>query len=358
MVDVAPGPEVRMIISKDDIEAMQVIVESAWTGEEPSVEMATSKKVNALSIGDDEASHIIHLILPRDAYRVPKLNIRAPNGIPIEFHSSVQDFEEPLHFAGLTIASEGDIAVPDNMLVKTARLHSTSGDITGSYNVSRAIVLKTITGNIDASVWVHHLPPPPHGPHGPHGPPKKEHEEDEEVVEDLFMGRRSLFGKAKNDKDHKKHDKDDKHHHHDHKPPHRPHHPPPPPPPVFVGAFSINGSIDLNVLPHRYPDPLLSVIVKSFTESGNVFVHVSRFFKGFFKAEAFDGELDLATGPNKTIEYLKEIVTEKGHIVEGLILPNGTHGPRGPPHPPKKDDEDDDDDEEEEAAEDAGFEKR
>lgn len=387
MVDVAPGPDVRMIISKDDIERSQLIVESTWTGEQPSVEMAIAKKVGALSIGEEDASHIIHLVLPRDATRVPKLNIRAPYGIPIEVHPSAMNSEEPLEFKGLTIVSEGDIAVPDNMLIETARLHTTGGDITGSYNVSRAIVFKTVTGNIKTSVWVRPPPPPPHGhphgppppphgpphgpppppPHGPpHGPPHQEYEDDAEEDEKSHDGqmKRSFFkGDKKHHKEHKKHD-------HDRKPPHPPHHPPhghpppppPPPPPPFIGAFSVNGSVALDVLSKETHNPFLSVLVKSFTHTGDVSVHISEFFKGFFKADAFHGDLDIASEGNKTVEYLKEVVLEHGHLVEGLIMPNcthGPHGPKGPHHSPERDDEDDEEevhDEEEQQEED--FEKR
>jgi len=45
---------------------------------------------------------------------------------------------------------------------------------------------------------------------------------------------------------------------------------------------------------------------------GDVSVHVSRFFKGFFAASAEHGTLDFETGGNKTIEILHQTVTGMG----------------------------------------------
>jgi hypothetical protein len=370
-VDLAAGVAAEIIVSTEDVATASVVVESAWDGVEgvQVIQLTIGERLDALALpvsihlrlikcqADHEAiegaSYKVHLVLPTTAHRVPPLKIRSPAAVPITFHASAAH----LTFSHLTIASDADVAVPQ-VDALSARIFTTSGEIKGHYNVSRSLVLRTVTGDIEAVVVAspyHRGAPPPPGDKGEHfpwpppsGPPRGPSNGGEPELEARKHGRTKrmvspgpmpcsskpsflarLFGFKK------------------------PHHPPPPHhpphPPIFIGAFSTTGSITLDIYSDHFPAPFLKTVTKAYSHTGDVFVHVSRFFKGFFEAEVAVGELDVATGGNKTLEVLHQVTTEKGEKLVGLIHPaNGTwphppkgphgpHGPHGPggPKPPK-----------------------
>jgi hypothetical protein len=277
----------------------------------------------------DGFSHKIHLILPalhnatsRPAEVLP-LKIRAPTSLTLTSTAEGYDFSD------LVIHTGGDVDLED-IVAQSAWVYTESGGIHGSYNVSRSLVLKTETGNIVANITAFpnggpggphgpHGPPGPHGPHGPHDPEHhhghhKDKKSTENETEDLKDAEAA----------------------HPHPDPHPHPHPPMHHVPTFIGAFSENGSITLDIYSVEHPASLLSVVTRARTELGDVSVHISDFFKGFFAAAVEKGSIDIATEGNKTIEILHETVSDHGSKIMGFVHPPHPEGKSPHPHKPHK----------------------
>jgi hypothetical protein len=391
-----PSVDAQVVISKEDVPCPTFVVESTWKDAVPASGMVSTEHQDTLLLNvsrwpsspphsshaqSSEAAHMIHLIMPLSASHVPSLTVTSSSGLPISLHGSALD-PKPLVMSHLEIITDADIELAE-LVAHDARFYTSTGDISGSYNVSGSLILKTLTGNIKADVSVqprpphlpppggpgkHHPPPPapghggppyppphhghgehpppPHAPHGHHGehPPHDHHHKD--------SSHRSHKKGKKGGKHHKREEtprqiqdhedgghkssflsrlfawKDEKphgpHHHHHHRPP------PPPPPPVFIGAFTTNGSIHLDVWPQTNQTDI-GVVVKTFSSTGDIFVNISEFFKGFFLAETKLGSLDIEAGKNKTLDIVRQVVTGKGALTKGFVHPNFTR--KYHPHP-------------------------
>lgn len=288
----------------------------------------------------DASGHIVHIVLPVDAKSVPPLAIATDDKVALELAPSAAD----VRFRRFAVESAGDVELP--ALVSKNVHVSTSGSIKGSFNVSREITLKTVTGDIDATVHVvpgHPKgPKPPKGPKEPKEPKDEEHEHEHKEHEHKHEHEHAEFEHKEEERDRKpcegkrqqarswgswfpfnifggdKKPEGDKPEHGDH--PHGP-----PPPPVGIRAMSVSGSIDLHI--HKPPFVSTRTFAKSAT--GDVKVHGLPSFHGHFVAGSKVGEVKVVAGP-KEIHTIKDKVTEKGRFVEGFVhFANGTF-----PHPP------------------------
>ncbi|WWC67269.1 uncharacterized protein I206_101177 [Kwoniella pini CBS 10737] len=368
------GLEGNVIISRSDITSesrhspSELIVESLFEGDVSGVEMKAGEWFDELTINSEDAiGHRIHLVLPSQKHRLPSLTISSTNSINFELATSAQD----LIFKDLTLKSEtGDINVP-SLVGGKINLDAVAGTIGGTYNVSQALVLKTVTGNIDAKVHViapwhgpHHRPPPPHKGKGKHGP-KHEHDNDDDEEDHKHKSehhdgsddedeekkhehhKRNKKHSKKGKKEHKKR----KHHDHHKKDkrswlskwfgkferPSHPHPPPPPPPrPAFIGAFSTTGSVNLTVLSQGN---YTSSIIKAISKTNNVSVQHAENFRGLYEISSFVGNYSLSI-PEKYKDHhiLEQFVGEKGGKEKGLVgfkRPKGQHSPENN-QPPSK----------------------
>ncbi|WWC57639.1 uncharacterized protein I303_100171 [Kwoniella dejecticola CBS 10117] len=367
------GLQGNVIISRSDVTSegrhapTELIIESLFQGVVSGVEMKAGEWVDELTINSEEAiDHRIHLVLPSHKHRIPSLKISSTDSIRFELAPSAQD----LTFKDLTLKSEtGDIIVP-SLVGSRVEVDATAGTIGGTYNVSQALVLKTVTGNIDAKVHVtepwngpHQRPPPPHKGGKGEGRPKhhddddhdhkdKSHDEDSDDDDGGHHEKRSRHHKK--DKKHKSKKRDHKKkrrdhpHHKKNKPSKRswfsrwfgksdgpsdrhPHPPPPPPPrPAFIGAFSTTGSVNLTVLSQG---SYTSSIVKAISKTNNISVHHAENFRGEYDISSFVGNYTLSI-PEKYKDHhvLEQIVGEKGGRERGLV---GFKRPKGE-HPPEK----------------------
>ncbi|WWD22727.1 hypothetical protein CI109_107220 [Kwoniella shandongensis] len=337
--------------TEDDRHAPVIVtLESTWSGEGvEGVKMMTNEETSMLSLSpaseENDVSHTVHIVLPAQKRRISSLSISSTKSLKLDIHSSAED----VVFKHLSVKSEsGDISLPA-IIAGRLELETSAGGINGTYNVSRALVLRTITGDINAEINVVPLfPPGPHGPNHthPHHPPH--HKQDEEFdLDESHVDRphdHHDHHEHRDDHDHheRRHDKHHKHekkhkkHHkkHEHKPSSwlplswfRPHHPPPdhrpPPRPVFIGAFSTTGTINLNVT--RQP-PFVSSDIKAFSHTGHVTVQAAKTFHGLYEIGTFQGKYEVSVPESfKHHKVLEEVKGEIGGRQKGLVF-----GP--PPH--------------------------
>ncbi|WWC90148.1 uncharacterized protein L201_005081 [Kwoniella dendrophila CBS 6074] len=375
------GVEGNVLISRDSAlsgrhSTSEIIVESLFENDVNGVEMKSNDWVNDLTItAENMIDHRVHIILPAEKSRIPTLSISTNKSLQFEIDPSAQD----VFFKSLKLKSEnGDLDV-SAIKASEINLETTTGAIGGTYNVSKALVLKTITGNIDAKVHVlepwngpHRRPPPPHHGEPPHKPghhddgdddhkhKPKHHDgkeddssDDEEEHRHHKKDKRGQTHKREHKK--KRHDhlhKKDKHpkkswlskllggsdekhrHHHDHP------HGPPPPEPAFIGAFSTTGSVNLTVLSQG---SYRSSIIKAFSKTNNVSVEHAENFRGEYDVSTFVGEYTVEV-PEKYKDHhiIAEGKSETGGFQKGLVgfkRPKGEH----PPHrkqPPSKNETD------------------
>ncbi|ORY26519.1 hypothetical protein BCR39DRAFT_257324 [Naematelia encephala] len=180
-----------VVVSRADVEVAEIVVESVWAGEAvEGVEMSSTPYADNLSVkSNDDARHIIHLVLPTSAESIPSLALWSPSTLNLFIHPSATD----LPFDALSVSADGQIELPAVAHIDDLSIETKTGAISGSFNVTKALVLRTVTGDITASVHVKPLFPP-HGPNGthPHPPPPHKHaqegeddfEEEEEVEEE------------------------------------------------------------------------------------------------------------------------------------------------------------------------------
>ncbi|WVR03140.1 hypothetical protein IAU60_000130 [Kwoniella sp. DSM 27419] len=296
------GIDGQVVLSRSDVKTTdedsvaEVIVETTYdaTGasDELGVEMVTRLSGNELTFEPRSGvvSQRVHVRLPMDFRRRPGLSVTSTKSLNFVVDPSAMDVE----FDRLAIRSDlGDLSL-EQVRAAELELETINGTIGGTYNVSRALVIRTLTGDIDAQVHV--LPPwngpsrrPPQGeepgrPRSPDGPKHGEsgdpddaegHDDndDDDAEDDYNLEKRGKHHKKHGHDKHKKKDKhrdhheerkhhgdhddhDEDHHHvahwftlswlfgkkhgHEHPPvpphpPHKPHHPhephhPPPPP--------------------------------------------------------------------------------------------------------------------------------
>ena len=231
-------------------------------------------------------------------------------------------------------------------------INSETGDIGGSFNVTKSLVLHTVTGNITADVHVvphlhrgkrnrshsHHGSVEEHKDEHHEGEDKEKHHSKHEKKHHIDHEKKDHVGYAKRDhhhrgkKDHQSHVKDRRHSaKKDHRAERRPwwlfgfgdkkknttrrcEHDLPQIP-AFIGAYTSTGSIDL----HLHQPPFISSHVKALSHSNNVKVHAAESFKGFFEAGSHVGNVSAKTSGDKEIKLLKEVVSGTGGFIEGLV---------------------------------------
>ncbi|WRT63258.1 uncharacterized protein IL334_000161 [Kwoniella shivajii] len=330
----------NVIVSRSDVSSQgerhaptAVIVESTFENDVQGVEMKHNEWANELTINsEDLAEHVVHIILPARKNKISSLSVTSTKTLNFVLDSSAQD----VVFKHLSLKSEsGDINVPALKGGKV-ELETTTGAVGGTYNVSKALILKTITGDIKAGV---HVLPPWNGPH--HRPPHK----NESAID-------RPEHKFKHDDHH--HHQEEKHEHkhkgqrHDHhkspksrswlaslfsKRPEHPHHGPEP---VFIGAFSTTGSVNLTILSQGN---YTSSVIRSFTKTNNVSIQHAENFRGFYRIGTFVGEYEVEVPEKyKTQHVLKEGTSETGGFQEGLVGFKRPHGQEPPKRkePPSK----------------------
>ncbi|KAI5454427.1 hypothetical protein NCC49_004479 [Naganishia albida] len=269
----------------------------------------------------------------------------------------------------------------DSLHVGLLRISSGTGDISGTFNVSQGLDLKTSTGNITAKVNLHKsaFPQPPHKPGRCHGHPEhggspgrrltdgrppsrfgkswfwRSSEEDIEIAnpykddEDIDESPVSLLppppqghhGDRPFPPDHRRpppppgqrpplfppHDRRPPNHRRLPFPPGPDHHQHPGHPPlVRVHALSSTGNIHLTYLNHLEDAALVSSL---YSDTGKVHVKLAEEYKGKFKAGVKVGQVVLANERDKTLVIDREVKTPTGAFVEGFVKSrNKTDGPR------------------------------
>ncbi|WVW81318.1 hypothetical protein I302_103309 [Kwoniella bestiolae CBS 10118] len=352
------GAEGNVIISKsevtpqDDERSAQIIVESTYEGDVEGVEMRSGEWADELVVSSNEMNnHKIYLILPSSETRVrSSLFISSSKSLNFEIDPSAQG----ITFRDLKLHSEsGDINVP-SLVGSKVELETTTGAVGGVYNVSKALILKTVTGNISAAVHVlppwdgpSRRPPPPHG--GDKHKPKHDddkhrpkHHDDDDDEEEEHHHKHHKKSKSK-------HHKKRSHHHHkkdehskqkkrswfsslfsSHPPPPPPPPGPPPPEPAFIGATSITGSVNLTILSQG---SYTSSEIRASSTSNNVTIQHAENFRGFYDISTSIGQYNVSI-PEKYKDHhiLTTGVTETGGFEHGLV---GFKRPKGE-EPPKK----------------------
>jgi hypothetical protein len=407
-VDIPEGVDARVVVSREDVESARLIVESTWAGEDDLVlddlSVSSGSWYDSLSLVPTsiESSHIVHVVVPLSARAVPALYLNSIKTIELAVHPSAND----LRFKSVSAKTTEDIIFP-SIQAGDVHLETIAGDVKGEFNVSRAIVFRTMTGDIDVTVNVvpfhhGHKGNHTHGPHKPHNSTESEHEHEHKHKKDKAHGN----GKHKSKRDVEEDDDDDekpKSRHgwwpfgsnevEDHddfdaefaeldeselpSPP-PPHHggPPPPPGPPPHGPKPGKGkapgkgkgkgkhSHPPHHPPHHGPPPPVFIGGFSTTGSVSLTVHAPHFvsteikaishtghvtvkdksFKGFFEAGTFVGNASVTAGDDKEVKIIKEVVGEKGGFVKGFVKPkNGTFPHHPHPHPPKQGEKEDQD---------------
>ncbi|WVQ64353.1 uncharacterized protein L199_002515 [Kwoniella botswanensis] len=371
-VHFGPNVDANIIISKSEITSQddeesahgQIIVESSYENENDvqGVEMKSGEWFDELSISaEGSVSHKVHLILPSSkSFISSPISISSAQSLNFEIDSSASGTT----FRDLKLKSDsGDINVP-SIVGARVELESTTGTVGGIYNVSKALILKTVTGNIDAKVHVlppwngpSRRPPPPHGgddKHKPkhhkddddeHKPKHHDHDEhDEDEGEEQHEEREHRHHKKS------KHHKKRQHHKKRHdkhsrrswlssllspfaKPPPPPPGPPgpPPPKPAFIGANSIKGSVNITILSQG---SYTSSEIRASSTSNNVTIQHAENFRGFYDISSSIGKYNVSV-PEKYKDHHVLTVgeTEHGGFQHGLV---GFKRPKGEKPPKKK----------------------
>ncbi|KAE8541213.1 hypothetical protein D1P53_002570 [Cryptococcus gattii VGV] len=317
--------EGNVVISRaaeeSDDSTVNVLVESTWSNEEAEgVEMMSGEHSHALSVVSSESSsHIVHLVLPANKKRLPSISIASTKDLKLEIHPSVQD----IHVGKLSVKSEsGDIKLP-TLAVNKLEAETVTGSVGGNFNVSKAFVIKTVTGNINATVHVVPLFPPHHKPNSS-SPYPREREHDFHHFDDAHKHKspRSHHGEHMREKKHSRrrfHSEEKKSSWWSldifkSKKEKKPHHPPPPP--VFIGAFSTSGNILLKV----FGPPFISAETKAFSHTGDVEVVQGKTFHGFYEVGTFKGSYDVIIREDKVHKVLEQFITEEGGKQKGLVF--------------------------------------
>ena len=302
------------------------------------------------------------------AEQIPSLHINCPSSLSLSLDDiTLRDF---------FLRTEGDVSLPP-IIAQEVEVETISGKVAGSFNVTRSLILRTVTSDIDAEVHVipmRHDPSCPLPPRGPAELAKEgkrswwpyDSEEGGEVEWEMVEDTNDLEGDSVDDGTYEvaafaceEEEKEpftsvEKHHSHsgdgehagcggppEHKGPdprggrqgpggrdgrnayegHGGRKGPggpggPPPHPAFIGAFSSTGSINLTL----HQPPSVSSIVNAFSRTGDLKVTGSETFKGFFKAGTSVGNLTVSTRGDKEIRVFKRVVREKGGFVEGVVV--------------------------------------
>ncbi|KAJ9114498.1 hypothetical protein QFC20_001371 [Naganishia adeliensis] len=266
----------------------------------------------------------------------------------------------------------------DNLHVGLLRVSSGTGDISGTFNVSRELDLKTSTGNITAKVNLHapSFPHPPHDKpgkhhkHPKHGPRTPGHGPRDEAPPSP-PGRRWFWQSSEQDVEaadlytdddvtdqatvdlgeerpppgeHRPGPPGDHHRRlppppdHERHPPFPPHkggrRPPFPPGPdyhhhrpghppslVQIHAVSSTGNVHLTYLNHLEKAALISTV---YSDTGKIDVKLAEDYKAGVKV----GQVVLANERDKTLIIDREVKTPTGAFVEGFVKSgNDTEGP-------------------------------
>ncbi|WOO76587.1 uncharacterized protein LOC62_01G000214 [Vanrija pseudolonga] len=333
-VQFADAADARVVVSRGDADKGAVFVESTWEGKGPAsgVELALGAS-DFLFVNGSQGEHVVHIVLPSESKGIKDLSVSGAN-VRLELHSTAAG----VRFKHLAVHATGSVHLPE-VIAKAVEIESPTGDIEGHFNVSRHLALRTVTGNINATV---HVRPPHHhkdhdhdghkdhdhdkdddghhDKHGPHHGDDHHHKHGEE--ERAVMGRMPCGGQKKRGLglfawirgDHPDHPK---------RPPFRL--------PVFIRATSVSGHVEVRV---RKPH-FVSTHTVARSATGNVKLLGLPSFHGYFRAAARVGTVKVKAGP-KEIKYFHEKESETGKFVDGIVkLGNHTHHdhPDHPDHP-------------------------
>ncbi|WWD06289.1 hypothetical protein V865_004379 [Kwoniella europaea PYCC6329] len=377
-VHFGPNVDANIIISKSEITLQddeesaqgQIIVESSYENEHDvkGVEMKSGKWFDELSISaEGSINHKVHLILPSSkSFISSPISISSAQSLNFEIDSSASG----ITFRDLKLKSDsGDINVP-SIVGSRVELESTTGTVGGIYNVSKALILKTVTGNIDAKVHVlppwngpSRRPPPPHGGDDKHKPKHHKDDDDEQKPKHHAHDDHDDDEDEEDEEGHQerehRHHKKSKHHkkrqhhkkrHDKHskrswlssllspfaKPPPPPPGPPgppgpPPPKPAFIGANSIKGSVNITILSQG---SYTSSEIRASSTSNNVTIQHAENFRGFYDISSSIGKYNVSV-PEKYKDHHVLTVgeTEHGGFQHGLV---GFKRPKGEKPPKKK----------------------
>lgn len=192
-VDIPEGVDARVVVSREDVESARLIVESTWAGEDlvlDDLSVSSGSWYDSLSLvpTSTESSHIVHVVVPLGARAVPALYLNSIKTIELAVHPSADD----LRFKSVSAKTTEDIIFP-SIQAGDVHLETVAGDVKGEFNVSRAIVFRTITGDIDVTVNVvpcHHGHKGNHThPHKPHNLTESEHEHEHKHKKDKAHGK-------------------------------------------------------------------------------------------------------------------------------------------------------------------------
>ncbi|RXK42637.1 hypothetical protein M231_00191 [Tremella mesenterica] len=148
--------DTKIFVSRHEADEGFLRIVSAWEDiphEMTPVIMSSSEHDHVIRIEEtDVVTHHVHLVLPSKTNRIPALSIDSPS-----FSLSLDASAQELNFHSLFLSAQGDIELPVNVHAQMVDLNTVTGKIEGNFNVSRKLVLHTVTGDINATVFVHPL---------------------------------------------------------------------------------------------------------------------------------------------------------------------------------------------------------